>query len=110
MAHYQIYRPQVLAAYNHCCAWCGSQYDLCLDHVQTQATGGADTFDNLQVLCRRCNSIKNMWTLRKLPPRDPQTDARKIRRRQDILKHKIMPRRRQTGPHNYVPRGTNDSS
>ena len=50
---YQIYRNRALAAYNNCCAWCGSQYDLCLDHVQTQATGGADTFDNLQVLCRR---------------------------------------------------------
>ena len=75
---YQIYRNRALAAYNNCCAWCGSQYDLCLDHVQTQATGGADTFDNLQVLCRRCNSIKNMWTMPKLPPRDPQTDDGKI--------------------------------
>ena len=107
---YQIYRKQALAAYNNCCAWCGSQYDLCLDHVQTQATGGADTFDNLQVLCRRCNSIKNMWTMPQLPPRDPQTDARKIRRRQDVLKYKIMPKRRRTGPHNHVPRGTKDSS
>ena len=107
---YQIYRNQALAAYNNCCAGCGSQYDLCLDHVQTQATGGADTFDNLQVLCRRCKSIKNMWTMPKLPPRDPQTDNGKIWKKQQVLKNKIMPLRRRTGPHNHVPRGTKDSS
>jgi 5-methylcytosine-specific restriction endonuclease McrA len=101
---YQIYRYKALAAYNHCCAWCGSQHDLCLDHVQTQATGGADTFDNLQVLCRPCNSIKNKWTMPKLPPRDPQTDNKKIRQLRDVLRYKIMPRRRQTAPNNHVPR------
>lgn len=104
---YQIHRGAVLREYNGCCAWCGETEDLCLDHIKTQATGGGNTRDNLQILCRRCNSIKNMWTMPKLLPRQPQTDAAKIRRRQNILKDKIMPLRRRTLPDNHVPRGTN---
>jgi recombination DNA repair RAD52 pathway protein len=40
----------------------------------------------------------------KLLPRQPQIDAAKIRRRQNILKNKIMPLRRRTLPHNHVPK------
>ena len=102
---YQIHRRAVLEEYNGCCAWCGATQDLCLDHIETQATGGGDARDNLQILCRRCNSIKNMWTMPKLPPREPQTDLAAMRRRQNILKKKIMPLRRRSAPATHIPRG-----
>lgn len=40
------------------CRSCGSLSDLSLDHVDPFCRGGATTFENLQTLCRRCNSRK----------------------------------------------------
>lgn len=40
------------------CCYCGSTADLTLDHIFPVALGGCSTEDNLQVLCRRCNSAK----------------------------------------------------
>jgi len=37
------------------CEICGSMIDLEIDHIKPKAMGGADTFDNLRLLCRRCN-------------------------------------------------------
>jgi hypothetical protein len=42
----------------HACLRCGATEDLTLDHVHPWSIGGADTPDNLQVLCRPCNSSK----------------------------------------------------
>jgi hypothetical protein len=35
-----------------------SSFDICLDHVCPVAAGGPDDVNNLQPLCRRCNSAK----------------------------------------------------
>ena len=40
------------------CVICGGHHDLCCDHVIPEAKGGEATFENLQTLCRPCNSRK----------------------------------------------------
>jgi hypothetical protein len=40
------------------CKRCGDHRDLCADHIHPEALGGKATMDNLQTLCRPCNSKK----------------------------------------------------
>jgi len=40
------------------CVRCGAVDDLTLDHKHPRSLGGAHTEDNLQTLCRSCNSRK----------------------------------------------------
>jgi hypothetical protein len=40
------------------CVACGADFELQFDHVIPHALGGADTVDNLQVLCAPCNQGK----------------------------------------------------
>ncbi len=40
------------------CLHCGTHLDLCADHIQPESKGGATELDNLQTLCRPCNSRK----------------------------------------------------
>lgn len=40
------------------CVKCNAHKDLSVDHVYPRSKGGTDDFDNLQTLCRTCNSIK----------------------------------------------------
>lgn len=42
----------------HACRRCAAIEDLTLDHIHPWSLGGPDTADNLQVLCRSCNSSK----------------------------------------------------
>lgn len=42
------------------CVGCGSTDDLTLDHVHPWSLGGIDAEDNLQTLCRPCNSRKGV--------------------------------------------------
>jgi hypothetical protein len=51
-------REFVFARDRHRCVGCGSNDDLTLDHIHPWSKGGPDTTDNLQVLCRPCNSSK----------------------------------------------------
>ncbi|MEU6017001.1 HNH endonuclease signature motif containing protein [Streptomyces sp. NPDC047515] len=41
------------------CTRCGDTDDLTLDHIHPWVLGGANSADNLQTLCRPCNSSKN---------------------------------------------------
>lgn len=40
------------------CQYCGSSKDLTIDHIIPLSRGGENTFDNVTVACRRCNSRK----------------------------------------------------
>lgn len=40
------------------CVTCGADDDLTLDHIVPWSRGGSDAIDNLQVMCRPCNSAK----------------------------------------------------
>lgn len=51
-------RRAVLERDGHRCVRCGATEHLSLDHIHPQLYGGRHTMDNLQVLCRSCNSSK----------------------------------------------------
>lgn len=40
------------------CQHCGSTDDLTLDHIMPAIAGGESKYENLQILCRSCNSRK----------------------------------------------------
>lgn len=40
------------------CAHCGEEDNLSIDHIRPISKGGSDDLDNLQILCRSCNSRK----------------------------------------------------
>lgn len=51
-------RERVLEGCDWRCVQCKSTDDLCIDHIRPVALGGTNDLDNLQVLCRPCNSRK----------------------------------------------------
>jgi len=44
------------------CRYCLSKEDLTVDHVLPKTKGGKDNPKNLQLLCRRCNFYKGIYT------------------------------------------------
>lgn len=57
---YQTIFKQLLHKYNFACVLCGEveQKKLAIDHIHPVARGGTDDFNNLQILCKSCNSRK----------------------------------------------------
>lgn len=49
--------------YGDCCLGCRQKRELFPDHIVPKSRGGSDTMDNLQPLCRRCNSRKGVKTI-----------------------------------------------
>lgn len=43
---------------NFICQMCGGRQQLSVDHIVPESKGGTLDLDNLQTLCRRCNSRK----------------------------------------------------
>jgi hypothetical protein len=54
----QPLRKQVLERDAYRCQHCGGWENLCVDHVVPESAGGLATLENLQALCRSCNSKK----------------------------------------------------
>jgi hypothetical protein len=42
------------------CVSCGTHISLCCDHIIPESKGGPTTFENLQTMCRSCNSKKGV--------------------------------------------------
>ncbi len=51
-------RWQVWERDNFTCKQCGGRTHLTADHVVPESRGGSTALDNLQTLCRSCNSAK----------------------------------------------------
>ena len=51
-------RRQVFERYAYRCVTCGGHHDLCIDHIVPESKGGETVFENLQAMCRSCNSKK----------------------------------------------------
>jgi hypothetical protein len=49
---------QVLERDGYRCVTCGTHLDLSCDHIIPESKGGPTTFENLQAMCRTCNSKK----------------------------------------------------
>lgn len=53
-------RYAVLDEFGNKCLCCGSYDDICIDHIVPLSLGGLNRADNMQPLCRRCNSSKGV--------------------------------------------------
>lgn len=53
-----VVRGEVYARDGFACLHCGAKTNLTLDHIHPWSLGGSDEIDNLQTLCRPCNSRK----------------------------------------------------
>lgn len=51
-------RNLVFGRDGHACLECGATESLSLDHIHPHSLGGTDSLENLQTLCRSCNSKK----------------------------------------------------
>lgn len=55
----EVVRQEIFDRDGRKCLECGSADDLSLDHKIPRSKGGSHDKENLQTLCRRCNSAKN---------------------------------------------------
>lgn len=53
----------LLSKYGSCCLRCGSSANLSIDHIIPLSKGGTNFPNNLQPLCRSCNSSKGTKTM-----------------------------------------------
>ena len=59
------HKPALYGKQDGYCNGCGIHFpyrNMTIDHIRPRARGGADTVDNLQLLCHACNSAKGTGT------------------------------------------------
>ena len=66
------------------CIECGSSEDLTLDHIVPRSLGGSHEEENLQTLCRRCNSAKNNRIAKNSGKRQCDDDSTSAQRRPEV--------------------------
>lgn len=54
-------RDRIFEVDGYKCRQCGTGDDLSIDHIISRFRGGENKPNNLQTLCRRCNSQKGAW-------------------------------------------------
>lgn len=52
------HRRRIMERDEYRCQACGTHRDLSVDHILAEVNGGTDEDENLQTLCRPCNSRK----------------------------------------------------
>lgn len=55
-------KKNVMVRDGHKCVYCGSRYNLTIDHMVPASRGGATTFENCVTSCRSCNNKKGSKT------------------------------------------------
>lgn len=55
-------RAEILRRFKFICVGCGETRNLTVDHIIPAIKGGSDSAENLQILCRSCNSKKGTRT------------------------------------------------
>ena len=53
-----------LKEFNHSCAYCGAKEKIEQDHIIPLSKGGSDNIENIQPLCKSCNSKKHTKTIK----------------------------------------------
>lgn len=56
-------REQILKKYGYKCVKCNSKEELTIDHIKPYSKGGDENLNNLQPLCKSCNSVKGIKTI-----------------------------------------------
>lgn len=56
----KVKRNRVFDLFGNQCLRCRSYDDICIDHVIPLSKGGANSIDNMQPLCRACNTSKGV--------------------------------------------------
>lgn len=56
----QALRTKVFERDEYRCLSCSTHLDLTADHIKPESKGGATSLENLQTLCRSCNSSKGV--------------------------------------------------
>lgn len=66
-------KPIVLTKFGHKCANCNSVDQLQLDHIVALSMGGSNDIDNLQILCKKCNTSKGGRKRKKVIKKPPDS-------------------------------------
>lgn len=61
---------RILRRYDHRCVACGRKGDITMDHIVPIAKGGRHSAENMQPLCRSCNSSKGSSIIDYRPDRE----------------------------------------
>ena len=54
----RLWRKKIKEAWDHKCAYCGSDKELTIDHITPRSKGGADITKNVVCACHDCNQDK----------------------------------------------------
>jgi len=55
----RLWRSKIKEEWGYECAYCGSTYELTIDHIVPKAKGGVDFTKNLLCACHKCNQDKS---------------------------------------------------
>ncbi len=58
IAKYKDVLKELKHKYNFSCVHCGTKNNLTIDHIKPVSKGGRNNIENLQLLCKSCNSKK----------------------------------------------------
>jgi len=76
-------RAAVLDRDGHKCSYCGSTYDLTIDHIIPVAKGGSSIIENLRTLCGHCNISKGSG----VRPVTISSEKYRVRNKRSVLSH-----------------------